>query len=175
MKIIPYVILLFLPFIAEGVAVPLSGIKAQDANYNGKTIVLIGDVSIDHQFGKLYCDKATLLLQPADAAEGRNFAPEKILLEGKVRAELQNGNSLNAQFAEIDCLTLEGVFTAQEPEKVVCVTFIEGKNDDKKTPVRTSSQSMRVKMVKAEKTAEYVFSELKGEGKVSIEYLTPGE
>lgn len=156
-------------FAVDMKGVSFSEITAQDANYNGRTIVLSKDVAIDHHFGKLRCDKATLFLKAQAPGETKSTMPEKIVLEGRVHLEMKNGSSLDADTATINCLDLEGVFTAEEPRKVVYVTLMgEGEN---KTPVKTASKAMRVKMKKETNSSEYVVSEMKGEGAVSIEYL----
>ena len=150
--------------VADSVTKPLQ------YTYDGKKIHLDGEVFIEHHFGLISCDKADLLLSTAQPErESKNLTPEKILLCGHVQIELQDGSHLTANEADINCLDLEGYFTAIDPDKVVYTTyFSEGGN---KMPVITSSRAMRLKMKKEEGSSQYVFSDMQGEGAVSIEYL----
>ena len=151
----------------------ISEIKADDIDYNGKKICLAGSVRIDHHLGMLHCDKAELVLldghkEVKNAGPAPTSAPERIILQHNVQLEMKNGSSLVADHADINCLELEGVFTAALPHKVVYTTYLE--EEGKRVPVITSSQTMRIKMKKDEKTAQYVLSDIQGEGAVTIEY-----
>jgi len=144
----------------------ISEIKAKDVDYDGKRITLKGDVKIEHRLGRLACNKATIFLLQAKDTEEKNLTPEYITLEGGVIAELKDGSILHSQLAEINCQTLEGVFTSPNPEKVTYIAQM--KEGEKTVPVKTTSSAMRVRMKKKEN--EYVFSDFQGEGSVSIEY-----
>jgi lipopolysaccharide assembly outer membrane protein LptD (OstA) len=150
----------------------ISEIKAKDVDYDGKRICLTGDVRIEHRFGKLVCDKAIIFLLQSKDDDEKSFTPEYITLEGNVKAELKDGSTLTSQLAEINCNTLEGVFTAANPEKVIYIANMQ--EGSKTVPVKTSSSAMRIRMKKKENSSEYVFSDLQGEGSVSIEYQNNG-
>ena len=144
----------------------VSQIEANDVDYDGKKIRLAGAVRIEHSFGELYCQKAVVLLAQKDPE--KRASPDRILLEGDVKVILRNGAHLTSQEADLDCNTLEAVFTATPPTKVVYVTApTEGIQN---TPMKASSRAMRVKMKKNE-SSEYAISDLQGEDAVMIEYL----
>jgi hypothetical protein len=146
----------------------ISEIRAKDVAYDSRQIQLIGEVFIDHQFGTIVCDKATIQLAPSKDATAKNIMPEKIFLSGHVQAKLKDGSELSSEEAEIDCSTLEGYFRSKAPNKVVyTMVVVEG---DTKAPIKTTCEAMRAKMKKTEHGEGYVFSEVKGEGSVVIEY-----
>jgi hypothetical protein len=162
--------LLFCPALwAKSEMMTVSEVKARDVSYDSHEIRLTGDVFIDHKFGLIYCDKATFIMaQPSDGAP-KPFQAEKIILEGKVKVELRDDSTLSADEAILDCEALEGRFKAVHPNKVVYVAMMQ--EEGKKTPVKTSSSQLYVKMKKEEGAAEYTIADLKGEGSVAIEYL----
>jgi len=149
----------------------ISEIKANGVSYDGKTIHLNRDVFIDHQFGTIVCDEAHLVLPQT---ESNHLAPETITLTGHVKVKLHDGATLLSDEAEIDCVALEGLFTAKEPNKVVYITAA----NEGEAPLKTSGRAIRVKMKKVEgeegkgkgKKPRYIFSDIQGEGAVSIEY-----
>jgi hypothetical protein len=145
-------------------------LEANDVDYDGKKIRLAGSVRIDHPFGELCCEKAVLLL--AEGSEtSKKMIPERILLEGQVHVLLQDGSSLVSDEADLDCKTLEAVFTATLPTKVIYTTSKDGGVNG--IPIRASSRALRVKMKKdvASNSSEYALSDVQGEDAVTIEYL----
>lgn len=159
-------------FADQDVVRTISEIKARDVGYDGRKIRLTGDVSIDHRLGLITCDKAELLM-PDESCGTKGMTPERIFLQKGVKLILKDGSTLTSDEADINCLELSGVFTATLPNKVVYTAFVE--EDGKKLPVVTSSRAMRVTMKKDENTSQYVLSDMKGEGAVSIQYPNGGK
>lgn len=149
-------------------AAPLSHLEAGDVDYDGKKINLVGAVKLTHQFGAIACDKAVLLL-PEREAEAKMLSPERILLYGNVYAQLRDGSTIASEEADIYCPTLEGVFTATPPQKVVYSTLMV---DGKETiPVKASSRAMKVIMKKSDgPNSSYIVHDMQAEGSVTIEY-----
>ena len=165
MRLILAVVLLITPvFAAEK-----TSIEADNADYDGKKIRMVGAVRINHEFGNITCDKGVLLMN--DVSEKR-LDPERIILEGSVRVVLHDGSILTSDEADINCYSLEGVFVATAPNKVVYVTRVE--EGDKAVPVKTMSRSMRVTMKKqagkAGQKTQYVVDDVQADGAVNIEY-----
>lgn len=164
MRLALFFILFFMPLHAR------TSIQADSADYDGKQIRMAGAVHIEHEFGNLSCDKGVMLMK--DAAQKR-LDLDRILLYGAVEVVLHDGSILTSEEADINCDTLEGVFTSGDPEnKVVYITRVE--EEGKAVPLKTMSRTMRVTMKKQAgpdgKKAEYVVQDVQAEGAVNIEY-----
>lgn len=164
----------------------VSGLMAKDditarrIHYNGTQILLEGDVCMHIRMGEVKCQKATIFLQPDTPKEEasqqakntllplKNINAQKILLHEKVYLKLSDGATLEADDADINCLSCIGIFTAQTPQQVVYTRYLE--EEGKKTPIRTKSDSLHITMKKAEQGAGYSISDVQGDGLVSIEY-----
>ena len=142
-------------------------IEAQAADYDGKKIRLSGGVHIMHEFGEISCDRGVMLLTENMA---KRATPGRILLYGAVEIKLHDGSILTSEEADINCQTLEGVFTAQAPQKVIYLTRLS--EGDRTVPVKTISRAMRVHMKKSDgPKSEYIIRDVQAEGAVNIEYL----
>lgn len=147
-----------------------TSIETDNADYDGKQILMHGSVRINHEFGNLACDKGVLVVK--EDGQSR-LDPDRIFLYGAVRVVLHDGSILTSEEADINCHTLEGVFTATAPQKVVYITRVE--EGDKAVPVTTMSRCMRVTMKKQSGQAvgqksQYVIQDVQAEGAVQIEY-----
>lgn len=148
-------------------AVNKTGIEANSADYNGKQISMAGSVYIQHEFGNIRCEKGVMLMKPTSE---KRLDPDRIILSGAVEVVLHDGSVLTSDEADIDCKTLEGVFTAQAPQKVVYITRVEEEGNS--VPVKTMSRAMRVIMKKEQNNekSSYVIQDIQAEGAVNIEY-----
>ena len=147
-----------------------TSIQTDNADYDGKQIHMVGAVHIQHEFGNLTCDKGVLVMK--EKGQSR-LDPDRIFLYGSVAVVLHDGSILTSEEADINCETLEGVFTATPPNKVVYVTRVE--EGDKAVPVKTISRCMRVTMKRqsgqaAGQKSQYVIQDVQAEGAVQIEY-----
>ncbi len=147
-------------------ASPRTNLEADRADYDGNKIRVEGAVCIRHEFGDIRCDKGVLLMK---AGSEKRLDLDRILLYGAVEVVLQDGSVLTSDEADINCQTLEGVFTAAPPEKVTYLTRVE--EDGQTVPVKTQSRAMRVQMKKQEgEKTQYVIHDVQAEGAVNIEY-----
>lgn len=163
-----YMLLFFCFFSVSTEAALMTHIEANDIDYDGKKIRLTGAVQLNHQFGDIACDKAVLLLSENDT-EVKMMTPQRVLLYGSVYVKLRDGSIIVSEEADIHCPTLEGIFTANPPQKVVYTTFmIDGKDT---IPVKASSRAMKVIMKKSDgPNSSYVVNDMQAEGSVTIEY-----
>lgn len=140
--------------------------------YDGGKIRLVGDVFIENHLGQIFCDKAVLHLAATGGQPlAKGLSPETIWMQGNVKIKLPDGATLTSSEADINCIDLEGVFTAVAPDRVVYITHMhDGKQ---KIPVKTLSNAMRLRLKKAEGSSQYEVSDVKGEGSVAIEYQSP--
>lgn len=139
--------------------------EADSADYDGKNIRMAGNVHIEHEFGTIDCLKGVVVMKEGSKMR---FDPDRILLSGEVLVVLHDGSELRSDEADINCDTLEGVFTAEAPQKVEYVTRVE--EAGKTVPVKTMSRAMRISMKKEEATSQYVVQDIQAEGAVNIEY-----
>ncbi|MCE5293510.1 MAG: hypothetical protein LLF94_02710 [Chlamydiales bacterium] len=144
-----------------------TSIQADSADYDGKKIRMAGGVRIQHEFGNIACDKGVMLMK--EAPEVR-LDLDRIMLNGSIELILHDGSVLTAEEADINCKTLEGVFTATEPNKVIYLTRVE--EDGQAIPVKTMSRSMRVTMKREQNGSgsQYVIQDVQALGAVNIEY-----
>jgi len=156
-------VVLFLLAVLPLEAASRTRIEADSADYDGKKIRMCGSVFLQHEFGTIRCTKGVMLMK--EGSEKR-IDPDRIMLHGAVEVVLQDGSVLHADEADINCNTLEGVFTAEAPNKVTYLTRVE--EEGKACPVKTTSRAMRVVM--KQQNQEYVVQDLQAEGSVNIEY-----
>jgi lipopolysaccharide assembly outer membrane protein LptD (OstA) len=142
-------------------------LAADSVDYDGKKIQMMGAVNIQHEFGNICCDKGVLIMKEASA---KRLDFDRILLHGHVNVVLHDGSILTAEEADINCETLEGVFSSSAPEKVVYSTRVE--ENGSFVPVKTVSRSMRVTVKRAANSdkSEYIIHDIQAEGAVNIEY-----
>src|SRR5215469_10631509 len=96
------------------IASVLRTVEASNVDYDGKKIRLAGEVHIVHQFGEIRCEKGVLLFDEENP-QAKKLSPTRIMLHGDVLIKLHDGSELEADEADINCKTLEGVFTANAP------------------------------------------------------------
>ena len=147
---------------------PLEAVEAEHVDFDEKTVHLVGHVKVVHDFGTLCCNEAILMLPQGKQADEQP-AVQEIFLKGTVSVDFTDGSRLTADEGDIDCLTLEGTFYADPPEKVVYRGYAIDKN--KRVPIRATGRALKASIAK---TSEgYSLSSLRGEGAVNIEYLRP--
>lgn len=145
---------------------PIHNIEAEHIDFNEKKIHLVGNVKVDHEFGMIRCQEATLLLRQ-DKKEGETLPVERILLKDKVSIDFSNGHTLLSDEGDIDCATLEGIFLATSSTVVTYLSHSE--NGPLKTPLKATSKALKGKIAKTPQG--YQLTELKGEGAVHIESI----
>jgi hypothetical protein len=168
-----YLSLLLFPFSLFGFGMPLLPIKQVEAEqiiYTDTLVTLIGHVSVSHDIGIVRCNKALLYL--SDGKQNENdLSIQKIELFDEVKIDFTDGSSLSSQEGEINCQSMESIFTASPPEKVIYTSYA---HDEKNSvPVRASGRNLKAKIVKTPQG--YSLTSLKCDGAVHIEYLTPEE
>ena len=149
---------------------PLQQVEAEHVDFAGGTLHLLGTIRVVHDFGILHCDEATMYAAPGKTGPAAWSSFEKIELRGHVKIDFSDGGHLLSDRGDIDCEKLEGVFTADPPEKVCYVGFAAGAT--KRTPVRATGRTLMIKMAKS--GSEYVLTSLAGAGAVHVECLRPG-
>lgn len=151
---------------ADQALLPIHNIEAEHINFNEKTIHLVGNVKVVHEFGIITCQEGTLILRQ-EKKEGETLPVERILLKDSVSIDFSNGHMLSADEGDIDCSTLEGVFLSGQDR---VVTYISSStNGPLKTPLKATSKALKGKITKS--SQGYELTALQGEGAVHIESL----
>ena len=153
---------------ADQPLLPIHNIEAEHIDFNEKTIHLVGNVKVAHEFGLIKCQEATLFLRQ-EKKEEETHPVERILLKTDVSIDISHGHTLISDEGDIDCTTLVGLFLA-EPGRFV--TYISSStNGPLKTPLKATSKALKGKITKT--SQGYELSSLQGEGAVHIESLQP--
>ena len=157
---------------------PVTKLVADDVDYDCKRMILAGSVFLDHAFGTIACDKAVLIFaqeqengtdQAVAAMPTGGFSPKILELHGNVFIALKDGTTLSSDDAEIQCATMEGVFTSNKPNKVYYTTSVQEGTAASK--LRAESQAIRLKMTKVGgDNPQYAFTDMQSEGAMNIEY-----
>jgi hypothetical protein len=152
---------------ADQPVLPIHNIEAEHIDFNEKTIHMVGNVKVDHEFGMIRCQEATLLLRQ-EKKEGETLPVDRILLKENVSIDFSEGHTLLSDEGDIDCLTLEGIFLAEPSRVVTYISYSE--NGPLKTPLKATSKALKGKITKTPQG--YELTALKGEGAVHIESIS---
>ena len=147
---------------------PIQQVEAENIDFNEKILTLTGNVSVTHEIGTIHCNKGILHLNDAKTSTNE-LAVNKIFLHEAVVIDFSDGSQLMSDEGQLDCITMEGVFTSQAPSKVIYTSYAQDVHQ--KIPVRASGRLLRAKIIKTPQG--YTLSSLKGEGAINIEYLPP--
>jgi hypothetical protein len=115
-------------------------IDSCSANYDGKQIVLSGDVVVEHEIGKIYASHIVLI--PENTQKKLRFAYLK--MNDDVKFQLKDGGQLHCAQADLDCLNLKGKFTGNVGQEYVVYTESCKTHDNKATPLVLKSREMNV-------------------------------
>jgi len=151
---------------ADQPVLPIHNIEAEHIDFNEKIIHLVGNVKVDHEFGVIRCEEATLLLRQ-EKKEGETLPVDRILLKDNVSINFSEGHTLLSDEGDIDCTTLDGIFLAAPSGVVTYLSYSD--NGPLKTPLKATSKALKGKITKT--SQGYALTELKGEGAVHIESI----
>lgn len=93
----------------------LMTIDALEANFDGKKIILSGDVMIQQKLGQIAAEN--MVLTPL--AEEGNFLLSNLEMEGKVQIKLNEGGQLDCSRANLKYLNSEGFFYSDSNQEFV--------------------------------------------------------
>lgn len=113
-------------------------IAASSATYDGSTLILDGDVSLDHGFGNMKAEKAVLTREQETGQE--EFPFTCIELAEAVRLSLSTEAHVECERASLDFTTMKGILTS--PKNVHYVDIINS------TPFELFSPYLDLQMIK---------------------------
>jgi len=116
------------------------------ANYDGKQIVLSGDVVVEHEIGKIYANH--IVLTPENAQKKLRFVYLK--MNDDVKLQLKDGGQLLCSEADLDYLKLKGNFRGSSLQEYVVYTESCKVEGDKSLPLVLKSREMNVQLIKIE-------------------------
>lgn len=128
-------------------------VNSGEAQYDGKEIVLVGQVVVQHGLGKISARRLALL-PSADPDKKTKFALLKI--SDDVQLELKGGGSLFCQQAEVDYTKMQGIFLGNgESPDVTYLNTGESKESqpDGKPPLEVKSLLMTLELLREPATS----------------------
>lgn len=138
-----------------------TSLSSSSADYNGNTLVLKGNVLLDHGLGKMRAEQAFLEKQEP----GRDFPFSFIRLQKDVHVALPEQAALTCETADFDFVSLKGTLLPKDQEKVCYI--------NQKNAIRLMSHSIELEMNKVgfdgKKTA-YNLQNIKASDDVIIDY-----
>ena len=120
-------------------------VNSGEAQYDGKEIVLVGQVNVQHSLGEISARR--LCIQPASGKEKKNKLG-LLKISENVHIKLEGGGELACEEAEVDYSKLEGVFLGNSASPDVIYTA-EG-SDDKNPQLMVKSTRMVVDLFREE-------------------------
>lgn len=147
-------------------------VAADQIEYQGTQIVLTGHVRVKLEVGLVTCGKGVLYVKKGSSLTTTGGV-DKINLDGDVKLYFSDGDILEADRADLNCVTFEGVFYATSPNKVIYATAQRqnAKTGKIEPPMRASSDVLHAKIGQIAGKTGYQLTDLKGEGAVLIEYM----
>lgn len=144
-------------------------IESSTANYDGKQIVLSGDVVVETETGKVFANH--VVLTPESTQKKMRFVHLK--MNDDVKFQLKDGGQLLCSEADLDYLKQEGVFKGNQVQEYVIYTESCRALGDKCMPLVLKSLEMHVQLARMEGTSEApksCISEITANQKVTVNY-----
>lgn len=141
--------LLFCPFLLLCQEItPLSSdetmkVNSGEAQYDGKEIVLIGEVVVQHGLGQISSRRLSLIPSSSDGKKNK-FA--FLTISDNVEIELQGGARLYCQKAEVDYSKLQGIFGGNE--QFPDVVYLNAGEENKSPHVEIKSRQMILDLIR---------------------------
>jgi lipopolysaccharide export system protein LptA len=145
-------------------------IDSSTANYDGKQIVLSGDVVVEHVIGKIYANH--IVLMPENTKKKMRFAYMK--MNDDVKFHLKDGGQLHCAQADLDYLNLTGKFTGNVGQEYVVYTESCKTHESKSTPLVLKAREMSVLLTNIEgaenESQKNCISEITARQNVTVNY-----
>lgn len=145
-------------------------IETKEANYNGKALFLQGDVSVEHELGRLAAQEMVLTPPTGD----KKLRLGTLDMQKKVRMQLHEGGQLSCTKARLDYQTLQGNFEGDgEEEFVVYMESCRDKSSNQRVPIVVKSRFMTVQIdrrAKEKASSRSYISAIDAEKEVTVDY-----
>lgn len=138
-------------------------VDSGEAEYDGRSILLTGNVVVEHMMGKLSSENMQVLSEN----EGKKKRFNLIKMQNNVLVELREGGQLISDLAELDYDSLTGNFFSNTCDSYVIYS------DNTRSPMQIKSHLMSIRLGQEqnrENSQKIVLSSLKAVNDVSIEY-----
>lgn len=158
------VVLLIIPFLFTVLSANEEMmIQSNEVDYQGKEIILEGNVHLKQPLGDLTADRAVI-------SSSDQKVPSIIQLDGNVLMVTAERGTLAAQKGNIDCQGLRATFFGSETAPHVTYThdYATKKNPLEKIPLALQSSAMVMTLKKEEKT--HLLDSLEAEGEVKARF-----
>jgi hypothetical protein len=146
-----------------------SSVTSTTADYDGNTLLLKGNVKLDHGLGKMSAEEAGLERQDS----GKDFPFSLIHLRKEVVLHLKNNAELHCEGADLDFISMKGRLSAADNGNVFYTTPLKKKGSDSKELLRLLSKYVDIELTKKDldgKKSTYDMQSLLAREQVQIEY-----
>ncbi|MEN9343928.1 MAG: hypothetical protein RLZZ453_715 [Chlamydiota bacterium] len=123
---------------------PASQISSKEAGYDGSTLVLDGDVFIQHEVAKMQAQKARIEKQEQDPLQPFSL----IDLENQVHLFLQPASHITCHLAHFDFTKLKGVLLGRADEQIVYKDVVYPKKQGASLPICLHSDKLDIDIIK---------------------------
>ena len=154
--------------IAAGTPESSGAISSSSASYDGNSLILTGQVALDHGLGKMCAEEAVLQKQES----GKEFPFSTIVLKKGIQIALHDHARLRCGRADLDFTSLQGKLLASEKEKVVYTDRLK-RDGREENSLRLMSDVIDLtfeKVPHADQRSDFLVQEIAATGSVVIDY-----
>ncbi len=166
-------IFIFFNLLAQLNAIPSSQleINSEEASYDGHEIILTGDVTVEHDLGKIFAKHFSM----APSENKQKFSLSKLFMRDEVSIDFYNGGKLTCDHAEIDYANLYAIFLSSSTHPDVSFEFKQEKGKTaQQLPFLIKGTQLQVCLIKNEhatvKKQKQLFDHLQMDGRVRVSY-----
>lgn len=146
-------------------------VNSGEVLYEGKEIVLMGEVSVQHHLGEI--SARSLSVKPRlDQGKGKGkFGCLKISHD--VRLKLPEGGQLTCQEADVDYATMQAIFLGNDESPDVVYLNIGEKNENSledRPHLEVKSRQLILEMIRDPHTSKIIVKQMKAKDHIRVDY-----
>ncbi len=145
-------------------------VDSNQADYDGKQITLNGNVTVEHELGKIQANH--IVLTPEEEEKKLHLAELK--MNEDVKIALRDGAELTCAKAELDYHTMHGRFSGNAEKEYVIYTEMCRDKGGMSCPLIVKSRVMNVQLSREERnenqSPKSLISEITAESNVTVDY-----
>ena len=140
-------------------------LQAAQADYNGKEILLKGDVTLEHDLGTIFSDNVTLMQAPTD----KNMSFSYIKMQDRVRLDFRDGAQLRCERAYLNYQDMTGSFFGEGKQPFVSYSDNCYEKNNLSGSFIVQSRQMKVNISKQASTGSQI-TDIVAERDVTVGY-----
>lgn len=145
-------------------------VSSAEAQYDGKEIILTGQVSIQHSIGQISAHR--LFIRPSSETGEKKSKLSSLRMSEDVHIQLPEGGLLDCQEAEIDYSKMEGVFlgNASFPDVVYYNCTEKKEQFPKMKPLEVKSSRMTFRLTRDSETSKTLLKQIEALENIRVYY-----